>query len=384
MQKLERRTFISACFKALGSLFFTSPFLCKISTFISELMLSNNKSKTLTLREAMFYRKLDNQAVQCYLCFRRCYIPNGKRSFCRNKENRNGKLYFLAYGKPCAIHVDPIEKEPQLHMLPGSEILCVAVSSCNFRCQFCQNWRISQKSFEETWYSEVSPSEIVDEAIKKNIPTISFTYTDPIAFYEYMYDIARLAKSKGIKILVHSNCSFGTDSLKELLKYTDAVTVDLKAFDEEFYKNVSSASLAPVLNSLKIIKESGIWFEIVNLVIPTLNDSPKKIKEMCLWIKENLGAHVPLHFSRFFPKYRLTNLPPTPISTLEEAYRIAKDVGLQYVTIGNVPGHQLNSTYCPKCKKRIIHRVHFTVLSIEIVKGKCKFCGQPIPGIWQV
>jgi pyruvate formate lyase activating enzyme len=232
--------------------------------------------------------------------------------------------------------------------------------------------------------NSLQPQDVVNIALEKKIPTISFTYNDPISFYEYMYDIAKLAKTKGLMILWHSNCTLNPKPLKELLKYTDAVTVDLKGFTDEFYQKISSGRLESVLNSLKIIKEEGVWLELVNLVIPTLNDNPSDIKKMCQWIKENLGQDVPLHFSRFFPAHKLTHLPPTPIATLEEAYRIAKEVGLKYVTIGNVPGHKYNSTFCPNCKKRLIHRIHFQVLSNNIKNGRCKFCGEKIPGIWNL
>ncbi len=336
------------------------------------------------LREAMFYEKLDKNAVGCNICFRRCVIPQGKRGFCRNRENRDGVLYSVVHSRPSAVQIDPIEKEPQLHMLPGTKILCLGTAGCNFRCLHCQNWHLSQQSIEELGYAyNLSPEEVVRIALEKDIPTISFTYNDPISFYEYVYDIAKLAKSRGLKILWHSNGSLNPKPLRELLKYTDAVTIDLKGFTEKFYRKVSSAQLQPVLHTLKIIKEEGVWLEIVNLIIPTLNDNPQDIRRMCVWIKENLGPEVPLHFSRFSPAYRLTNLFPTPVKKLEQAYKIAKEVGLEYVTIGNVPGHKENSTFCPNCGERLIHRIHFQVLSNNIQEGQCKFCRHKIPGIWK-
>ncbi len=336
------------------------------------------------LKEAKhYYQRLDDNDVWCQLCFRKCIIHEGERGFCRVRENREGKLYTLVYGRPCAIHIDPIEKEPQYHMLPGTTILCLATPSCNFRCRFCQNWSISQKRPEEVVCDHVSPEEIVQKAIKLEIPTISFTYTEPTVFYEYMYDIAKLAKKKGIRILWHSNGAMNPDPLRELLKYTDAVTIDLKGFSPEFYRKVSFSELDPVLRTLKIIKEEGVWLEIVNLVVPTFNDNMEDIKRMCIWVKENLGEDVPLHFSRFFPAYRLTKLPPTPIDTLEKAREIARQVGLHYVTIGNVPGHSANSTFCPNCGKIIIRRLHFMVLENNIERGRCRFCGHKIPGIWE-
>lgn len=363
-------------------------FLIKSETFLFSLFLPisfcGKKKEEVTLKEAMFYKRLDNNIVKCGICFRKCVLNLDQRGFCRNKENRAGKLYNLVYARPSAVHIDPIEKEPALHMLPGTSILCLGTAGCNFRCKFCHNWHLSQKSIEEMDYvHELMPEAVVNFAIKKKIPTISFTYNEPTSFYEYVYNIAKLAKEKGLRILWHSNGSINTKPLKQLLKYTDAVTIDLKSFTEEFYKNISSARLEPVLKTLKIIRQEGKWLEIVNLHIPTLNDNPRDVKRMCMWINDNLGPNTPLHFSRFFPAYKLASLPPTPIPTLERAYNIAKKCGLNYVTIGNVPGHVRNSTFCPKCGKRLIHRIHFNILSNEIVNGNCKFCHKDIPGIWQ-
>lgn len=341
------------------------------------------KMKKESLREGMFYKKLDKNVVRCEVCFRQCVIKEGDRSFCRNKENIGGRLYNLVHSRPSAVHIDPIEKEPALHMLPASYILCFGTAGCNFRCKFCQNWHLSQRPIEEMdFVYDLSPEDAVAEAIKKDIPTLSFTYNDPISFYEYVYDCAKLAKSKGLKILWHTNGTLNPEPLRELLKYTDAVTLDLKGFTDKFYREASSAELEPALNALKIIRKEGVWLEIVNLHIPTLNDDPEDVRKMCLWINENLGKYTPLHFSRFHPSYRLKNLPPTPLKTLEQAHSIAKEAGLEYVTIGNVPGHEYNSTFCPKCGKRLIHRIHFKVLGNNIEDGRCKFCAYPIPGIW--
>ncbi len=351
---------------------------------VSSLLTKKAWGKLMTpfLREAMFYNRLDNNTVQCGICFRRCILKEGQRSFCRNKENIGGRLYNLIHSRPSSIQIDPIEKEPALHMLPGTKILCFGTAGCNFRCIFCHNWQLSQRAIEDMRSYDVSPEEAVNKAIEEGIPTLSFTYNDPISFYEYVYDIAKLAKEKNLKILWHSNGTLNPEPLRELLKYTDAVTLDLKAFTEELYKKNSSAKLEPVLKALKIIKESGTWLEIVNLHIPTLNDNPRDVKKMCLWIKENLGKDTPLHFSRFYPAYQLKMLPLTPLETLDQAHKIAKDAGLEYVTIGNVPGHKYNSTFCPECGKRLIHRIHFMVFSNNVKNGRCKFCEYQIPGIW--
>lgn len=341
-----------------------------------------SKSEAL-LHEAKYYHALSDGRVQCDLCFRGCVIGPGKRGVCRNRENRGGKLYNLVYGKPAAIHIDPIEKEPQYHVLPGSKILCFGTAGCNFRCIFCHNWHLSYSSVEETANFSISPEEAVEMAVQHGVPTISFTYNEPIAFYEYMYDIAKLAKARGLKTIFHSNGSLNPEPLRDLLKYMDAVTIDLKGFTPKFYEVVAAADLAPVLRTLKIIREEGLHLEIVNLIIPTLNDDMVKIRQMCEWIKENLGEDTPLHFSRFFPAHKLRDLPPTSVETLEQAREIAQEVGLNYVSVGNVPGHRYNSTFCPRCKKRLIHRIHFSVLANNIVDGKCKFCQNEVPGIWQ-
>jgi pyruvate formate lyase activating enzyme len=227
-----------------------------------------------------------------------------------------------------------------------------------------------------------SPQEVVASALEMGIPTISFTYNEPTSFYEYVYDIARLAKKKGLHILWHSNGGLNPDPLRELLKYTDAVTIDLKAFSQQFYEEQSKAKLKTVLQTLKIIHEQGVWLEIVNLIIPTLNDDPQEIRRMCTWIKDNLGTQVPLHFSRFHPAHRLTHLPPTPVETLEQAYTIARDTGIEYVTIGNVPGHRYNSTFCPQCGGVLLSRIHFQVLENRLQEGCCPDCGLRIPGVW--
>jgi pyruvate formate lyase activating enzyme len=342
-----------------------------------------NKKKNVNLKEAMFYKRLKDNRVGCLICFRGCIIKEGKRGFCRNKENREGRYFNLVYGKPSAVHVDPVEKEPCFHLLPGSNILCFGTAGCNFRCKFCHNWHLSQRSIEDMEYTySLSPKEAVEIAVKEEIPTISFTYNEPTSFYEYAYEIAKIAKEKGLRILWHSNGGMNPKPLRELLKYTDAVTIDLKGFTQEFYSKISSSRLKPVLRTLKIIRREGKWLEIVNLHIPTLNDNHKDIKNMCLWIKENLGTYTPLHFTRFFPSYKLKNLPPTPIEKLERAYYIAKEVGLKFVYIGNTPGHIYNSTFCPNCQKRLIHRYHFSILENNIRDGRCKFCNQHIEGIW--
>ncbi len=334
------------------------------------------------VEEAMYYTTLEDKSAECSLCFRNCIISKGDRGACRNRENKEGKLYSLVYGRPTAVRAEPIEKEPMHHMLPGSDILCIGTAGCNFRCRHCHNWHMSQRPIEEMdRIYEMSPKEIIRKVKSKNLPAVSFTYNEPTSFYEYMLDISKKARDNGIKILFHSNGAINKEPLEEMLKYTDAATVDLKGFTDEFYRKVFSANLDPVKRSLEIIKKTA-WLEIVNLVIPGYNDSAEEIRDMCRWIKSDLGEETPLHFSRFMPSYRLTGVSRTPVDTLERAFSIAVEEGLHYVSIGNVPGHRKNSTFCPKCEERIIHRRHFHVVNNHIKEGNCSFCGHRIPGIW--
>jgi pyruvate formate lyase activating enzyme len=334
------------------------------------------------MHEARFYSKLGGNRVQCQLCFRKCVVDSGRRGFCRNRENRDGTYYTIVYGRPSALQIDPIEKEPCYHMWPGTHIFCTGTASCNNRCQFCHNWHLSQKSLEEIPHYLAAPEAIVYGAEKFECESLSFTYNEPTVFYEFMYDIAKLGRQRGLGVIYHTNGLINKAPLLALLEHMHAVTVDLKAFTDTFYREVCSSRLNPVLKTLRNIRNTGKHLEIVNLMIPTLNDNPEDVRRMCRWIVENLGEDTPLHFSRFHPNYKLLNLPPTPVETLEKAYETAVQEGLHYVTIGNVPGHEHNSTFCPNCKKKIVHRIHFHVIKNDIADGKCKFCEYPITGIW--
>lgn len=275
-----------------------------------------------------------------------------------------------------------MEKLPLYHVQPGSLRLCLATAGCNFKCNFCQNWEISTRLPEEANHQVLSAEQAVTLALNHGLEFIAFTYTEPTIFYEYMYDVSVAAKERGLKTVIHTNGAMNPEPLRALLKYTDAVTVDLKAFTSEFYQATSFSELEPVLRTLKVLKEEGKWFEIVNLVIPTLNDDTDRIREMCCWIHDNLGNEVPIHFNRFFPAYKLVRLPPTPVATLEKAREIALEEGLKYVYIGNVPGHPANGTYCPGCGKKLIGRTGLAIIEVNLEDGRCKFCGYYIPGIW--
>ncbi len=334
--------------------------------------------------EAMFYEKLDGAAVRCGLCFKRCIIGNGRRGFCRVRENRDGVLRSLVYGRPVGLQIDPIELEPLYHMLPGHRNLCVYTASCNFRCKHCHNWHISQRGFEELRHKQYSPEAVVEESLRRGCRSISHSINEPTVFYEYMYKIAGAARRRGLKVLLHTNGSINQAPLRRLLKRMDAVTVDLKAFNHKFYREISGGDLGHVLGTLKTIKSENTHLEIVNLVIPGLNDNTDEIKDMTMWIKENLGENTPLHFTRFSPSYKLVHLSRTPVPTLESAMDTAASSGLKYVYIGNVPGHRANNTYCPECKEVLIRRTHFIVIENKINRsGECIYCGFKIAGIWE-
>ncbi len=329
-----------------------------------------------------YFTSLEGGDIQCELCPHRCRVAKGKRGICRVRENREGKYYSLVYGNPCAVHLDPIEKKPLFHVLPGTASFSLATAGCNFQCKFCQNWEISQAFPEDVYAYEVPPEVIVEKAKEIHARSIAYTYVEPTIFYEYMFAIGQLTKKEGLLNVTHSNGFINPDPLKNLCKVLDAANIDLKGFTENFYHELCGGELTPVLETLKTLKKERVHLEITNLIIPTKNDDLAVLKEMCLWIKKELGADTPIHFSRFYPLYKLKNLPPTPVSTLEKAREAASSAGLEYVYVGNIPGHAAENTFCPKCKKMIIQRTGYMVGEINLKNGKCRYCGKPIPGIW--
>jgi len=329
-----------------------------------------------------FFSSLEGGEIQCELCPHRCRVAKGKRGICRVRENRDGKYYSLVYGNPCAVHPDPIEKKPFFHVLPGTISYSLATVGCNFQCKFCQNWEISQAFPEDVYSKEFSPEIVVKEAKEIRAHSVAYTYVEPTIFYEYMLDICTLVKKSGLLNVYHSNGFINPDPLKNLCKVLDAANIDLKGFTDTFYHELCSGELTPVLETLKTLKKEKVHLEITNLIIPTKNDDLSVLREMCLWIKRELGADTPIHFSRFYPLYKLKSLPPTPVSTLDKAREVALSTGLEFVYVGNIPGHASENTFCPKCKKRIIQRTGYMVGEINMKDGKCRYCGKPIPGIW--
>lgn len=388
----SRREFLKAGAAAVGALclgcpnaFLTSDGATAFATMESaEGLVTGQSEKEFPLKEAMYYKKLETLRVECQLCPRGCKVADLERGYCGVRENRGGDYYTLVHSRACALHVDPIEKKPFFHYLPGTPALSVAAPGCNVECKFCQNWQISQFRPEQIDCTRRSPEDLVRMAKQSSSPTIAFTYSEPVVFYEYMYDTARMAREQGVTSVVVSNGYIKEEPLVELCKYLDAVKIDLKAFTEKFYKETCSGELKPVLETLKTLKRLGKWFEIVVLIVPTLNDGEGEIREMCSWVLQELGPDVPIHFSRFHPTYKIMNLPPTPVAILERARQIAMDTGLHFAYLGNVPGHEGESTYCPKCKELVIKRVGLVMAKNHLQEGHCGNCQHPIPGVWNV
>ncbi len=333
--------------------------------------------------EAQFYEKLPYKKTKCKLCPRECVIDDRERSYCGVRENRGGTYYTLVHSRVATAHIDPIEKKPLFHFFPGTLAFSVATAGCNVNCKFCQNWDISQSRPEQVRNTYLPPKELAGLAQQNHCPAIAYTYSEPVVFYEYVRDAADAGHALGIKSVVISGGYIQQDPLKKLCQGVDAIKVDLKAFSEKYYKEVVNGELKPVLDALVTMRKLGIWSEIVYLVVPTLNDSDAEFRALAQWVKANLGAEVPLHFSRFYPQYLLKNLPPTPLETLERAKAIADAEGLHYVYLGNIPGHPAESTYCPKCRRVVIGRIGFTVQEMHVRKGKCEYCQQAIAGVWQ-
>ncbi len=341
-------------------------------------------SSSQEYHEASFYETLGNNMVRCRLCPNQCLLKEGQRGLCKARENIKGKLYSLVYGQPVITAIDPIEKKPLYHFLPGSKAYSLATSGCNLSCKYCQNWEISQKNPEEVITKKMSPQEVIEEALNSGSQSIAFTYNEPVVWYEYMLDIATLAHQKNLKTVMISNGFVNQEPLENLLNFLDAVKIDLKAFNEEKYFQLTGGKLEPVLNTLKTVKKKGKWLEIVYLIVPSYNDNLEEIKNMCLWIKDNLGVDVPLHFSRFWPNYRLLSLPPTPEEIIKKAREICLDTGLLYVYTGNILDEEGSTTYCPDNHQPLLKRKEFLVEENLLDQfGKANLCPSSISGIWR-
>ncbi|HNX68916.1 MAG TPA: AmmeMemoRadiSam system radical SAM enzyme [Candidatus Omnitrophota bacterium] len=350
--------------------------------FRHETNMTDQPEDTPSLHEALYYEPFSNKSVRCSLCPNLCTISPGRFGGCKARKNIDGKLYSMVYGKMATAHVDPIEKKPFFHFLPGSKAFSISSTGCNMRCLFCQNWNISQCFPDDIPTENIFPKQVVAKALGSGAESIAFTYNEPVINYEFVLETAKLAKAKGLRTAVVSNGYIETAPLKELLKYVDAYKVDLKAFSEGFYRKFTGGHLSNVLESLKIIKQSGVWLEIVTLLIPGENDSDAEIRAMAKWIRENLGNSVPLHFSRFFPQYRLQNLPPTPPESLIRARKIAMEEGLKFVYTGNIADPNGETTFCPASGKKAIERQGYFIVSNRLNNGACPD-GEKVPGVWK-
>lgn len=342
---------------------------------------ADNELKGIYKRVAM-YQEETARGIMCRICPNECVLKEGELSKCNNRKVHNSKLYTLAFGNPCAVNIDPIEKKPLYHFLPGSRAYSIATAGCNLVCLNCQNWEISQTSPDKTRNRDLSPAQVIEECKASGCGSIAYTYSEPMTFYEYVFETATLARKAGIKNVVKSNGYINPEPLKNLCSVIDAANIDLKAFTESTYLKLTGGKLQPVLDSLKVYKEMGIWLEITNLVIPTWTDNTDEIRSMCKWLSDNGFNKTPIHFDRFYPLHKLEQLPPTPVDMLNKAAGIAAEEGLIYAYTGNIPGQELSDTKCPVCKTTLVKRQGFRVESNTITGGKCSNCGHVIEGVW--
>jgi len=334
-------------------------------------------------KEALFYKKISSKIVQCQLCPHFCTLNYSEKGKCGVRKNLNGKLISLVYEKPCSIAIDPIEKKPLFHFLPGKKTLSIATLGCNLNCKHCQNFEISQPKIEKTRGFKIKPKEVIKQAIKNKSKIISYTYTEPTIFYEYMLDICKEANKNNVRNVTVTNGFINPEPLKQLCKYLDASNIDIKSINNDFYENICEAKIAPILESIKMMHKEGIWIELTNLLIPGFNDSEKDIIKLVTWIKNNLGEEVPLHFSAFYPCNKMLNIPPTNPKTVVNARKIAMNLGLKYVYTGNMHNTEGETTYCPECNKALITRKGYEIIENNLKKGKCLYCEKSIAGVWE-
>ena len=336
------------------------------------------------LKEAWLYEKAQEQAVICNLCAHRCYIPVGRVGICKVRENRAGRLYTLVYNRIIALGVDPIEKKPFFHFLPSSRSYSIATVGCNFHCRFCQNWEISQMPRDHQGAivgHMCSPQEIVREALAAGCETIAYTYTEPTVFFELAHDTARLAAAAGLKNVFVSNGYMTAEALRTIQPYLHAANIDLKGFNDKRHRRLCGAKLQPVLDSISLIKNLGIWLEVTTLVIPGHNDSDSELRQIASFLKD-VGPEIPWHLSAFYPAYKLLQAAPTDRGTLLRAWRIGKDAGLRYVYCGNLPGLAHEDTHCFRCDKTLIERIAFYVRRNRLEHGFCPYCRTAVDGVW--
>lgn len=367
--------------------FMTKSLQLAVAASLGTLIINEQTSEVFAVsnnyyKKAFFYQKLNNKVVKCSICPNNCVVNPGKRGKCRVKENINGEFYTNVYSRPAIIQLDNVEKAPLFHYKPGLKMLSIATAGCNLSCKYCQNWQFALASPEQVKSFDLTPLQVVQKAKQSGCNSIGFFYTEPTVFYEYMYDTAIEAKKAGLKTIMVTAAYINPEPLKHIAAYIDAFTIGFKGFNEQYYNNVVGGSLEPVKTALKTLRGLNKHFELVTLIVPTLNDNMTEFKNMALWIKGNLGSDVPLHITRFVPEYKLQNLPATPINLMNTAWQTAKSQGLKYVYIDNLPGHEGQNTLCPKCKRNLVMRVGFKVIKNDIRNSKCPSCGSPIKGLW--
>ncbi len=373
--KINRRDFLVNCGRLGGA-----SLLCSLApTPLIPAALAKNPEHQY---EARWYEKIPHKRVKCLLCPRECLVDDRERGYCGVRENWDGIYYTLVHSNPCTYHVDPIEKKPLFHFLPGTAAFSIATVGCNVDCQFCQNWQISQIRPEQADNLDMPPLQVARMARESGAPSIAYTYTEPVVFAEYLYDAAVEGNKAGIRSVMISNGYIQEKPLREIAPVLSAVKIDLKAFREKYYRDIVMGELKPVLETLVLLRKLDIWTEIVYLVVPTLNDGDKEFQDLARWMKTNLGTQVPIHFTRFHPQYKMQNLPPTPVRTLERARDIALGEGIDFVYVGNVSNHPGENTYCPKCREVLIKRRGYWIMDNKVNENKCPECGTLIPGIW--
>ena len=333
------------------------------------------------MKEALLYNKMDNADVRCNLCAHRCLISEGKKGICQVRQNRQGTLYTLVYGRTISSNVDPVEKKPLYHFHPGSTAYSIATPGCNFRCQWCQNWEISQMPPDRDLVlgDEATPDQVVAAAKRSGCRSIAYTYTEPTVFFEYAYDIAQQAHRAEVANIYVTNGFMTGEMLDTFYPLLDAANVDLKAFQDETYRKLIGGRLQPVLDSLKKMKQQDVWVEVTTLVIPGINDEPDELRDIAQFISQELGPETPWHISRFFPTYKLTDVPPTSVETMDKAEEIGRAAGLHYVYLGNLHGE--TNTFCHQCGQLLIQRLGYRIVRNDVSEGKCPRCGTPVAGV---
>ena len=379
---MDRRTFLGTCAKA-GLAFGAVPLLSRAG--LNDLTpAAMGALGNVSNVPARYFKQLENKEIKCLLCPRHCQIRPGERGLCGARENVDGVYVTKVYGKPAAVHGDPMEKGPFFHYLPATKTLALGTAGCNLTCLYCQSWQFAQRRPEQTDNESLPPDDLVAQVKKYGLPSITFTYSEPMVAVEYLSDTARAARQAGIRMAMHTAAGCNKEPLKDVCALVDAVNIDIKSYSRSFYDDVVGCDIDVMLENIKLVAEQPVWLELTFLAVPGYNTDLAIFKSMCQWIAYTAGSDVPLHISRFFPAYRLRNVPATSLDTLKDLRKTAFDAGLQYVYLGNLAGDPGESTYCPKCGMKVVNRVGYEVNNegLDLRTGKCTKCGLRIPGMW--